>query len=226
MFLYLQRIHHPEYNNELTQFLPRTVVLKKPPGAQLGFNIRGGKASQLGIFISKVCVCLCIALCFVYTFTDFHVVPFLKNVQNLYDLFLGVCVCDGSAGGSRLRCPQSRATRGRPGSLCEWGWFPGHWALKSKSETYRFKSSLYYITDHISLLSKNCLKLTVLSTKRSIPLKTGESSIILYFIQLITIRILECAHDQNVSVKAFNLSFSLHWPQQLFTGDILFIALH
>uniref|UniRef100_A0A8C8CFW3 PDZ domain-containing protein 11 n=2 Tax=Oncorhynchus tshawytscha TaxID=74940 RepID=A0A8C8CFW3_ONCTS len=49
-----ERIHHPEYNNELTQFLPRTIVLKKPPGAQLGFNIRGGKASQLGIFISKV----------------------------------------------------------------------------------------------------------------------------------------------------------------------------
>ncbi|KAM9833093.1 PDZ domain-containing protein 11 isoform 1-T1 [Syngnathus typhle] len=49
-----ERIRHPDYNNELTQFLPRTVVLKKPPGAQLGFNIRGGKASQLGIFISKV----------------------------------------------------------------------------------------------------------------------------------------------------------------------------
>lgn len=26
---------------------------------QLGFNIRGGKASQLGIFISKVCPSLC-----------------------------------------------------------------------------------------------------------------------------------------------------------------------
>lgn len=50
-----ERLYHPDYNNELTQFLPRTVVLKKPPGAQLGFNIRGGKASQLGIFISKVC---------------------------------------------------------------------------------------------------------------------------------------------------------------------------
>uniref|UniRef100_A0A8B9MZE4 PDZ domain-containing protein 11 n=2 Tax=Neoaves TaxID=3078114 RepID=A0A8B9MZE4_9AVES len=50
----LQRVYHPDYNNELTQFLPRTIVLKKPPGAQLGFNIRGGKASQLGIFISKV----------------------------------------------------------------------------------------------------------------------------------------------------------------------------
>ncbi|KAF4091435.1 hypothetical protein AMELA_G00036870 [Ameiurus melas] len=48
------RINHPDYNNELTQFLPRTIILKKPPGAQLGFNIRGGKASQLGIFISKV----------------------------------------------------------------------------------------------------------------------------------------------------------------------------
>uniref|UniRef100_A0A8C3P6T4 PDZ domain containing 11 n=1 Tax=Chrysemys picta bellii TaxID=8478 RepID=A0A8C3P6T4_CHRPI len=49
-----ERIGHPDYNNELTQYLPRTIVLKKPPGAQLGFNIRGGKASQLGIFISKV----------------------------------------------------------------------------------------------------------------------------------------------------------------------------
>ncbi|XP_039669711.1 PDZ domain-containing protein 11 isoform X1 [Perca fluviatilis] len=49
-----ERVLHPDYNNELTQFLPRTIVLKKPPGAQLGFNIRGGKASQLGIFISKV----------------------------------------------------------------------------------------------------------------------------------------------------------------------------
>uniref|UniRef100_A0A7N4NUH3 PDZ domain-containing protein 11 n=1 Tax=Sarcophilus harrisii TaxID=9305 RepID=A0A7N4NUH3_SARHA len=50
----VQRVYHPDYNNELTQFLPRTIMLKKPPGAQLGFNIRGGKASQLGIFISKV----------------------------------------------------------------------------------------------------------------------------------------------------------------------------
>ncbi|XP_062822456.1 PDZ domain-containing protein 11-like [Anolis carolinensis] len=49
-----ERIYHSDYNNELTQFLPRTIVLKKPPGAQLGFNIRGGKASQLGIFIRTV----------------------------------------------------------------------------------------------------------------------------------------------------------------------------
>lgn len=27
--------------------------------SQLGFNIRGGKASQLGIFISKVCLSFC-----------------------------------------------------------------------------------------------------------------------------------------------------------------------
>lgn len=28
-------MYHPDYNNELTQFLPRTIVLKKPPGAQV-----------------------------------------------------------------------------------------------------------------------------------------------------------------------------------------------
>ncbi|XP_041428480.1 PDZ domain-containing protein 11 isoform X2 [Xenopus laevis] len=49
-----ERVYNPDYNNELTHFLPRTILLKKPSGAQLGFNIRGGKASQLGIFISKV----------------------------------------------------------------------------------------------------------------------------------------------------------------------------
>ncbi|XP_063793458.1 PDZ domain-containing protein 11 isoform X1 [Pseudophryne corroboree] len=52
--LQLQRIYNSDYNNELIHFLPRSILLKKPPGAQLGFNIRGGKASQLGIFISKV----------------------------------------------------------------------------------------------------------------------------------------------------------------------------
>ncbi|XP_055583792.1 PDZ domain-containing protein 11 isoform X2 [Falco cherrug] len=30
-----ERVYHPDYNNELTQFLPRTIVLKKPPGAQV-----------------------------------------------------------------------------------------------------------------------------------------------------------------------------------------------
>uniref|UniRef100_A0A8C8YGQ9 PDZ domain containing 11 n=1 Tax=Prolemur simus TaxID=1328070 RepID=A0A8C8YGQ9_PROSS len=29
-----ERVYHPDYNNELTQFLPRIVTLKKPPGAQ------------------------------------------------------------------------------------------------------------------------------------------------------------------------------------------------
>ena len=79
---YFQRVHHPDYNNELTQFLPRTIVLKKPPGAQLGFNIRGGKASQLGIFISKVCVCVCvcISLWFGVCYSQVHslIVSFLK----------------------------------------------------------------------------------------------------------------------------------------------------
>ncbi|XP_044539581.1 PDZ domain-containing protein 11-like [Gracilinanus agilis] len=26
-----ERVYHPDYNNELTQFLPRTITLKKPP---------------------------------------------------------------------------------------------------------------------------------------------------------------------------------------------------
>ncbi|KAK6298874.1 hypothetical protein J4Q44_G00303840 [Coregonus suidteri] len=30
-----EQIHHPDYNKELTQFLPCTIMLKKPPGAQL-----------------------------------------------------------------------------------------------------------------------------------------------------------------------------------------------
>ncbi|KAE8583855.1 hypothetical protein XENTR_v10020711 [Xenopus tropicalis] len=40
----------PPYENPPAWIPPQ----EKPPGAQLGFNIRGGKASQLGIFISKV----------------------------------------------------------------------------------------------------------------------------------------------------------------------------
>ncbi|EGV92629.1 PDZ domain-containing protein 11 [Cricetulus griseus] len=34
--------------------MPRIVKLKKLPGVQLGFNIRGEKVFQVGIFISKV----------------------------------------------------------------------------------------------------------------------------------------------------------------------------
>ncbi|XP_061879355.1 LOW QUALITY PROTEIN: PDZ domain-containing protein 11-like [Entelurus aequoreus] len=52
-----KRIHHPNIptlNKDLTQFLPRTIVLNKPPGTQHGFNSRGGKPSQSGVFIYKV----------------------------------------------------------------------------------------------------------------------------------------------------------------------------
>uniref|UniRef100_A0A8C4WUT5 PDZ domain containing 11 n=1 Tax=Eptatretus burgeri TaxID=7764 RepID=A0A8C4WUT5_EPTBU len=49
-----ERLRHPDYNNDLNRFLPRTVHLHKPPSGQLGFNIRGGRASQLGIYVSKV----------------------------------------------------------------------------------------------------------------------------------------------------------------------------
>ncbi|XP_053555030.1 PDZ domain-containing protein 11 isoform X2 [Bombina bombina] len=30
-----ERVYHSDYNNELTHFLPRTILLKKPPGAQV-----------------------------------------------------------------------------------------------------------------------------------------------------------------------------------------------
>ncbi|XP_038604314.1 PDZ domain-containing protein 11 isoform X2 [Tachyglossus aculeatus] len=30
-----ERVYHPDYNNELTQFLPRTIQLQKPSGAQV-----------------------------------------------------------------------------------------------------------------------------------------------------------------------------------------------
>ncbi|XP_039238813.1 PDZ domain-containing protein 11 isoform X2 [Pipra filicauda] len=30
-----ERVFHPDYNNELTRFLPRTIALQKPPGAQV-----------------------------------------------------------------------------------------------------------------------------------------------------------------------------------------------
>ncbi|XP_031791616.1 PDZ domain-containing protein 11-like [Piliocolobus tephrosceles] len=30
-----ERVPRPDYNNELTQFLPQTITLKKPPGAQV-----------------------------------------------------------------------------------------------------------------------------------------------------------------------------------------------
>ncbi|XP_064608303.1 PDZ domain-containing protein 11-like [Liolophura sinensis] len=50
-----QRKNNPDYNNDLTMFLPRTVLLQRHSQAdQLGFNIRGGKEHHCGIYISKV----------------------------------------------------------------------------------------------------------------------------------------------------------------------------
>jgi len=47
-----------------------------------------------------------------------------------------VHVCAVPAGGTRFRCPQSRAAGGRPGSLCKRRGFSRHRALESKSEEY------------------------------------------------------------------------------------------
>lgn len=50
-----ERWKDPRYNSSLTQFLPRTIVLQKQiAGQALGFNIRGGKANECGVYISKV----------------------------------------------------------------------------------------------------------------------------------------------------------------------------
>lgn len=45
----LQRVYHPDYNNELTQFLPRTVVLKKPPGAQVSAAGPHGRPARVAL---------------------------------------------------------------------------------------------------------------------------------------------------------------------------------
>uniref|UniRef100_A0A8C9F4P9 PDZ domain containing 11 n=1 Tax=Pavo cristatus TaxID=9049 RepID=A0A8C9F4P9_PAVCR len=47
-----ERVYHPDYNNELTQFLPRTVVLKKPPGAQV--RLRDPAAALSGSLFTSV----------------------------------------------------------------------------------------------------------------------------------------------------------------------------
>lgn len=50
-----QRKKHPDYDNNLSQFLPRTIQLcRSTASEQLGFNIRGGKEHHYGIFVSKV----------------------------------------------------------------------------------------------------------------------------------------------------------------------------
>ncbi|XP_039265140.1 PDZ domain-containing protein 11-like [Styela clava] len=50
-----QRWKNPIYNSNLSMYLPRVVELKKQvQGQPLGFNIRGGRANEGGVFISKV----------------------------------------------------------------------------------------------------------------------------------------------------------------------------
>lgn len=50
-----ERWKNPIYDSNLTIFLPRNIVLKKSVAGQpLGFNIRGGKANEGGVYVSKV----------------------------------------------------------------------------------------------------------------------------------------------------------------------------
>ncbi|GAB1607263.1 PDZ domain-containing protein 11-like [Argonauta hians] len=50
-----QRQNHPDYDNNLQQFLPRKIHLTRTNASdQLGFNIRGGKEHHYGLFVSKV----------------------------------------------------------------------------------------------------------------------------------------------------------------------------
>lgn len=50
-----ERKYHPDFNNDVRQFLPRTVKLRRGRVSDaLGFNVRGGKEYLCGIYISKV----------------------------------------------------------------------------------------------------------------------------------------------------------------------------
>ncbi|XP_062518781.1 PDZ domain-containing protein 11-like [Corticium candelabrum] len=50
-----ERDSDPDYSGNLADFLPRTIVLKRPhPSTQIGFHIRGGKEYRSEIYISKV----------------------------------------------------------------------------------------------------------------------------------------------------------------------------
>ncbi|XP_062616759.1 PDZ domain-containing protein 11-like [Saccostrea cucullata] len=50
-----ERVHHPDYNNDIREFLPRELILQRMRASeQLGFNIRGGQEHHCGIFVSKV----------------------------------------------------------------------------------------------------------------------------------------------------------------------------
>ncbi|XP_052278474.1 PDZ domain-containing protein 11-like [Dreissena polymorpha] len=51
----IRRDRHPSYCSDLERFLPRNISLKRSKTSkQLGFNIRGGKEHNCGIFVSKV----------------------------------------------------------------------------------------------------------------------------------------------------------------------------
>ncbi|XP_052792629.1 PDZ domain-containing protein 11-like [Mya arenaria] len=50
-----ERDKHPDYCSDLERFLPRNISLQRnKTSEQLGFNIRGGKEHNCGIFVSKV----------------------------------------------------------------------------------------------------------------------------------------------------------------------------
>nr|CAB3264766.1 PDZ domain-containing protein 11-like [Phallusia mammillata] len=49
-----ERWNHPNYNSNLITYLPRTVYMERNEHRPLGFNIRGGKANEYGVYVSKV----------------------------------------------------------------------------------------------------------------------------------------------------------------------------
>ncbi|KAK7097097.1 PDZ domain-containing protein 11-like [Littorina saxatilis] len=50
-----ERLHSPEYNNDLRHFLPRSLILRRNKASEaLGFNVRGGREHHCGIYVSKV----------------------------------------------------------------------------------------------------------------------------------------------------------------------------
>ncbi|XP_076446521.1 PDZ domain-containing protein 11-like [Babylonia areolata] len=50
-----QRANNPDYDTDLRYFLPRAVVLRRNKASEaLGFNVRGGKEHNCGIYVSKV----------------------------------------------------------------------------------------------------------------------------------------------------------------------------
>ncbi|RNA02596.1 PDZ domain-containing 11 [Brachionus plicatilis] len=50
-----ERAGSPNYDNRITQFMPRLIYIKKShPDEPLGFNLRGGLLQFSNIFVSKV----------------------------------------------------------------------------------------------------------------------------------------------------------------------------